>query len=821
MSRAHKPVTLAPQNGGRLATDISLNDVGVENYRVKRDWRRAEVNREIRREGHLYFWPSEDLPLADQCLNAPEPVTLVVEAQAATGKKAIIAATRTTIYRYFYSTDGAYVGVPEDLEYFDGDYVEDDYVADDTGEEYVSGDANGPYFDDTASQWAVIGSGFSEAGKRWEVCQIGDDIIFSNGVDLPVSYGVGKSAVEPLYELRENGVFAVGTITEFNDVLMLGDIIQARKGVLETLMKPTPLIGTASRTGATWVTDSRATQVIGSNEVNIVSGPFVFTSGMAGKEFRFINGFRRTITTILSPTKAILSGEAPKWSAAYPGNLSLTFFILNGQSDSVVTSTRNVFTADMAGLTLFWSHGMARKILSVLSETQVVCAGDGPIASGTISIENRKAYGTVTDVSLYDRYRYRVAWSAMAKATRFAANVACAITAGSKSLELAYPIKSFQGGMEVIVIGAGIDGGNLIATILTIADGGLRLLLNTTASTTVTLTDGLVQAYDMIGSIVGYDDLDGDGSKIIRMLELNDRLIIYRETGYHTSYYIGETGAPWYFSKRIVTDQAFALAFKHSLAKVTWQGRQMHIYAGKKGFFAFDMVNRMPVTFEPFQVCRKTFFAEAAKGDVTIGGKVYAREDMIFSADNAVTSEIWLCFPSTTADKALCFDYQWGTVSTTGAAYTAAATVTKPGSEHQWFASGAEDGKMLVYGLVGEVGTYSRLGLAYTSEMFSGCGAFGNPNDEKILSGYTLQMSSMSPNVQVTVELYARATPNGAEELLGSAQLDAVEALFPTGYVGHYFSDRLLVSGKDNPCEISLRTYNVDLLRSQSATRSK
>ena len=819
MASRHKPITILPKNGGRLARDLTLNEVGIADYRNKLDWRRSDLDRESVREGHNYFWPIKTSPLGNQHLNDPDPILLMFEAQSSNGNKAIIAATRTKIYRYFKLNNGRYFGNPseDELPYFDGDYVLGDgngpYVGDGYGGgDYVSGDENGPYISESWSEWSVIGSGFSESGHRWEVAAVGDDIIFNNGVDLPVAYSVADYEVEPLYELREQGVCAVGTIAASNDMLIMADVTQVKENSLPSFLALIPLNGTSSRTGVQWEKTSRATQIVGSNLVNIQSGPFTFDAEEhVGKVFRFINGFSREILEVNSPTQALLAGPAPRWSKSYNGNLSLSFFIVDRDADSIVESTRHVFAPDIVGRTLFWEHGAARKILEYISPTQVRCAGDDPIASGVVSVENPDAYKSVTDSGKIDRRRYRVLWSALGQARRYAVSIPCSITKGTRALTFQYPTRSFESGMKIIVLGAGLNGGNLIANILSIADGGMRAIIDTPAIATVDNSSSYAQAYDMIGSLAGFDDLDGDGTRIVRMLDLNDTLIIYRETGYHYATYQGVENAAWNTSKRIDTGRAFALRWKHTLTKMTFEGRQVHVYAAENGWYVFDMVSRMPVEFQPFQLNRREFFSEANKGTVTINGKSYAREDLIFASDNAITKEIWMHFPSSTPNKALCFDYRWGTASTAGFYYSASAMATDPVTGLDcWLCS--DCGRVLTYGLIGGVATFTRAGQPYTAELWPGMVNFGYPTKEKGLIEYRLELATGSPNVAVRVELHTADSPNGGETKVDQADITAANPSWDLHYVGRYFSDRLTVVVNGSGCDLSSRSFNVTVL---------
>ena len=82
------------------------------------------------------------------------------------------------------------------------------------------------YVDENPGYWIVIGSGYSTAGKRWETVSINGYMVFNNGVDLLCTYRVEEMSVVPIYELREQGVAAVGTISEINGILMCGDITE-------------------------------------------------------------------------------------------------------------------------------------------------------------------------------------------------------------------------------------------------------------------------------------------------------------------------------------------------------------------------------------------------------------------------------------------------------------------------------------------------------------------------------------------------------------------------------------------------------------------
>ena len=946
---ASKPFTVGPKNGGKLMSDVSANEAGIANFRVNRDWRRF-LDRQIRREGHELYQPNPAGDPTTQCLDAPEPINGLFLGEAANGDQADIATTPTTLWRYVGLVDGTYVSPvisflyfdPNDPNspYFDPGDPNSPYVVESTvSEPYFSSD----YVEDFAQEWVKIGDGYSPNGSRWEVEQVGDDIVFNNGFDLPVSYRLVDLEVTPLYELRERGVASVGSITSFNDVLMLHDIRQIKSTDVNAIANPIEQMGTASQVGATTSGGSLAEQDGLSYVVNITSGSFVFNAGMVGKIFLFRNGFRGNITAYNSPTQILLD-NAPVWTPGFfsdydswnavpvtqddnppppppqvyvpgsAGNVSQLFLILNtDNSNYIVTATNPVFDDTMVGLHIYWDSGDVREIVQVIDSMTVVVDTYYAVASGTYAIENPQSYGPITDPTLVDDFGFRTTWSALGMGTRYAPSFPCAISAGSRILTLTRPAKSLTSGMSVIVVGAALDGGNLTATILVADEGSKTFILDTAATTTV--TNGLVAAADTFGGIGGlFQDLQQDGTPIIRSMQLNDVLNVYRGTGYQVANYTGDVTAPFQFTPIIKT--ANTLFYKYSLTNVSFRGNNFHLFAGRNALYRLDQINRLPNLLEGGEECLNIFYDQAAMGETflgpeqvpqnrqppappatmivipvfpgvtyyfdplvsgdrafngsTINGptlptgsfvaaenvvtllwngqtattsslkRVFQYADYVFGADNTITHEVFLCFPSTTQDYGLALNYDTGTLSTIGSPYTAGVAGIRPDSpgltgRETWFLLGNMQGQVLTYGRCdinqarwnnGMV-LYTRNGQPYTSEMYHGLGDFGQSNYEKIFHSYTLQLSSQSPDATATVELYGAKNPNSqkvaglnGERLLSSrtfTQLDS-HNFWPLYYAAHYLSDRILVSGT-GACEVVARTFDINLVRSSGVTR--
>ncbi len=78
---------------------------------------------------------------------------------------------------------------------------------------------------DIVPSWVSIASDL-EPGHRWEVFNNDAYVFFNNGKELPFTWANGDPTVTPVYELREQGVGAVETITEYNGMMLCADILE-------------------------------------------------------------------------------------------------------------------------------------------------------------------------------------------------------------------------------------------------------------------------------------------------------------------------------------------------------------------------------------------------------------------------------------------------------------------------------------------------------------------------------------------------------------------------------------------------------------------
>lgn len=413
---------------------------GLANYRVKRDWRREEQageQREIRAEGYCPFsvmgLANEDFP------GDATAIRLVTEMRSHRGSTIPIVGTTTHLYRY--------MGAEE--EYAD-DYVEDDYVANPT--------------------WMEIGSGFSASGKRWEAVQVGDYLVLNNETDLVLTYHEHDGEAKPIHELREQGIAKVGTIAEHLGILVLADITDIDDH--ETLMARVSLSGTCSQAGPTQagagVVNSGVSGVPGNR---LTATAAIFDLSYIGKTIRMTNGLQRVITGILgaSPSTAVLLDGDPDLSEP-----TQPFWVL-GPDDNLLSEPATDLgssPADYVGSHIVWDGGYTRKIISVDSN-QIRVDDDRAIPAGTWTVENPLAYAP--HAGDYRR-GYRMLWSMNNDPRRFAAALPCTINRASNVVELDYPCRSLiRPGDEILILAAGVAGGNLSATITYVDAAGAFL----------------------------------------------------------------------------------------------------------------------------------------------------------------------------------------------------------------------------------------------------------------------------------------------------------------------------------------------------------
>jgi len=708
----YQSVTLTPSSGGDLITRASHENVGPGNYVIKRDWRR-DVDVEMRREGDVLFYPNTTLPIADQPYPAiGEPITLVHSARAANGKTAIIIGTQTRLFRYFALEGGPVYAL----------------TGPDTPVFAITG-PNTPVYEDNPGGWLTIGTGFSTQGHRWEAKNVAGVVVFNNGVDLPVSYDLNRDFyVQPIKEIREQGIAYVGTIEEYNGFLMLADIGEIVPELL----------------------------------------PAVFTGVDSG---------------------AVTASQ-------------------NGLS---ILASAPFFTSAMVGQTITWDDGSAATIASFVSSTVVTAVLPQIIDAQTFRVA--VAYGRYADSGNVSRVQYRIVWSDLGNPINFASSGVASITAGQTLVTLTYPLQSISPGDVVVVPGAGASGSALIATVLLVSDAGTSFQLDTPASTTV--TDAAIVKQAGLSSLASSVDLQDDSSGIIRMVELQGRLVVLKDTSIFVGQYTGVAGQLFSFQRTYAGPKT--LFWKWMVERVNGQAL---VFAGRNNFYTFDLSSQVPREHQKLTLCQNIFFDIPANSSPI---------DACYSTVNAVTSEVWFVFPSATADKGICYDYLMDTCSTIGVAYTAASTVKKPvigvqtGPSEDWFVSGTSNGTVVQYGRTNfDFAVWSRRNANYDSTIKSGLVSFGNDFDEKDWRSYVLYLGTFSGNPKIEVTGYETRNAYETPTLKFTRDLltPGTRNLIPVFYRNNYFQDQVRVTGTPTEVRIARRTYEASGVQSKSVNRN-
>jgi hypothetical protein len=453
----------------------------------------------------------------------------------------------------------------------------------------------------------------------------------------------------------------------------------------------------------------------------------------------------------------------------------------------------------------------------------------GTLTEATIQIgeggqtPNRGTYGKVTTSTA--RNHARLIWSQINNPKKFSASNKGSITAGSTLLTLDYETKSYSKGDQITIIGAGTSGGNLTVRIGYIDEA--KLYLHEAAITTV--TSALVSQTSEANSIVGYEDIEDDGSGIINMAPLQNSLAIYKDTSIFIAEYTGSVTAPFKFRLIKVPDSK-TLYYKNSLISVK---ESVHIYAGRDNFYAFDLSSRGPKELIPGQAVKDLFYDVV---DIT-------KTDDVFAADNVLTNEIWFGLPASgAAHKSICLDYISNTISTTAVEIGAAASIKKPPNDKQnWFIMGTKAGAVLRYGLTNETQStwsnkkaiyyrmqanpYSATQNRYDSTIKSGLADFGDAYNEKDLRAYVVQLASQQDNnATLNVKVYGYENPyDDATTLTGSDPYKITnpkgQNLIPVFFRQHLYQDEIMVNGTTN-VRLAGRIFDVSKIKSSSEVRT-
>lgn len=312
------------------------------------------------------------------------------------------------------------------------------------------------------------------------------------------------------------------------------------------------------------------------------------------------------------------------------------------------------------------------------------------------------------------RTHFAVTWGHPGEPMRWAVIAPGSGIVNSRIFVTEFPLKSLQPNQDVVVIGGGLDGGNLTTRISQIASDGVTITL---AAELVSAGSGLMRL-DMVGSQVGRYDIEDTSARVLCGREFRGRYVIFSDNGYFVVSATGDPEEPYLFEK-LWTDggKGRVPQFPNSLVQIG----DMLAYYSFSGPWAIDLRTAEP---QPFDALSN---APAIWNELSIEG-----EQDLWAVDNTLTREVWFC----TSTKTLCYDYDTRTVSMIDTPVACAAIVRRPElnfaqAADLWFLIGFADGKIRRYALGLGLQAWHRDGAAYSAVIEHGLGDFGDPFNEK------------------------------------------------------------------------------------------
>ena len=829
--KRYKAFTFTPSQGGQLMASVSKDTVGIKHYLTKRDFRRL-LDREQRREGYDYFAPKDTLftNQYSQDTGTAAEINLVHMARRPNGDKAIIVGTTTGyLLRYTGSDVARYFADSRDAD-FDLTYEEED------------GDATPGEAADTYG--AELVSGNYSSGTKTISTAVGEEYLYVQGVNE-------TSLVNGEETLTASGYFkAQGSSITLNG--------RTTVVVTASIKKHQRNNDYATTMSSEWTTiytpDSNSVDRKRWEAVNI-NGYTVFNNGadlpvvyrVEWDEAKPIYALREAgiarVGSIAELNGVLILGNVSQiqeqridthmrsadpygYYADPVDNIGyrVVFSDLDDPTSYGATATATVFSGARV---MAWRWNPKS-----LGNEEITIVGAG-VGGGNLTTKITGRYTkaassfTVNDNYKEGEYLHGSKGISVTGTVSPSLGLDRAIESGEivyfgESAAFELTENAAAGANEIYgrLIGGSIsksEQGTLATQYVKVADE---------ASTSAYATE-LFKA-GAFSSTSGFDDLQDDGSTIMKMAKLQNVLVIYKETSIFIAEYTGNTDAPFRFDF-VKLPSSKCLKYRHTVCNVEGMA---HIYAGANAFYSIDLASRRPKEIPEFKNADTLFFDNAE----------LANTESIYAADNQLTKEVWFVTNKGTAsDKALCFDYIFRTLSTTSMVVTAAATVEKPGESEDWFVMGNGSGIILLYGLNNESNsrwsgknyfsrrgntTYSTSAVSYDSVLESGAEDFGDTFGEKDMRSYVLHLAHTSDSPSTRLDLFGYH--NVGDVVAGSASSNLLDTrvyddpdtknLFPVYYRQHYFQDRIQVSTGN--VQYAGKTYELAGVDSRSFVRT-
>lgn len=804
---AYKHISfMVPQGGALIAGSNSADTAGAENYTEKLNFRR-ESDGEVRREG----WTKATAAGVDfsQLDSSGYPIRLIYQFYSEE-KQVLVAAAGDKIYR----------------------------------------------LNEDTMQWVVIASGLQSididppsgvpSAIRWEAVAIDGYCIFNNGVDLPLFYREDWPCAFPIFSLRERGIIRCGTIAEFDGRLWIADVEYIEDLWFGNLMRD-------------------ASQPYGIPELEGLS--YIDTG----------------IATYRVPHTVEYSAWRLTNNAAEARSAPHLFSQIYGDTDDAGVMIVTGFVSEIS-VTNGGSYANNTPPTITITDTKAGEHAEYPGGSGATAVATMKDNGDGTfSVDTVNVTAGGTGYRALSVTVTGDATLTATLTSTLQAVELPYPI-SVDGSMNPYFsnpswVDAGkssepnairqadplriVDEGVTDAEVVSLSSSSDKTLIKVSVSSATTPnTDGenasiiLLKEPDISStdSSVTREASDTlsfpeDGSRILKMAKLGDKLLVYRQTGY-IAITRGNTQSPFFYEERYRGERV--ADFRNTVISLN-EERQM--FVGYNGAFFIT-----PSSVEPQPM--PTFM----NGPEFWRNITASESEHVFAVENGLTQEAMIIAPIGLRLRngikeldwgVVAFDMIYGTLSTIDSTFTTATTIFPSEKiNSRWFllathtvadldAAGtytdselsASPGSFIMrYGYGPAEGGYaphrifSRNGDDFESRIKFGKTDFGNRFSEKSLRSYLIHLSDAFPeqgydgympddyveddyldgaSAQVKIATFSSAPDVEEDEVTEDLSDMGTQNMIPLFARGNYFQDTVSIIGLDIGLKLTGRTFEV------------
>ena len=353
-----------------------------------------------------------------------------------------------------------------------------------------------------------------------------------------------------------------------------------------------------------------------------------------------------------------------------------------------------------------------------------------------------------------------------------------------------------------------------------------------------------------------------DGSQILKMVKLADKLLVYRQTGY-LAISRGNTQSAYFFEEKYRGERV--ADFRNTIITID---SQRQLFAGYNGVFIVTPAAVEPTPFQPHMMGPE-FWRNITRQEI----------EYCWACENSLTQEIFIIAPvgikldDSTGMKldwgVIAYDMIYGTLSQIDAAMTSACNLfPTPKISSRWFILSTHvvenesdmytDSELLreedkeftsagakimrysygpavenIFGNTQPYRSFRRDGADYVSRIKYGKNDFGDKFSEKMLRSYALHLSdrydyttytrdgyvedefTKDLSATVSIKTYSTGVDDGDEEI--NEVLDSLdtETMVPLFAQGNYYQDTIELRGRDNGFKILGRTFEVSGVRTR------